>query len=162
MHPFPILQMLALLAVANTTPLLAKRVLGARFSRPIDLGRKFRDGRPLLGPSKTIRGLVLAIGATAGVAPLVGLGVRVGLLVGAGAMLGDLLASFVKRRCRIPSSGRSTGLDQVPESLLPLLICRTTLGLTGTDILLTVAVFLVGEMVFARLFFRWQLRDRPY
>lgn len=47
-----------LLGVANTAPLVAKRLFGPRWSAPLDGGLIFFDGRPLFGSSKTIRGLV--------------------------------------------------------------------------------------------------------
>jgi hypothetical protein len=78
------------------------------------------------------------------------------------AMAGDLLSSFVKRRLQFQPSSRATGLDQIPESLLPALACRSTLGLTAIDILAVVTVFSVGEMVFSQLLFKWHVRDRPF
>jgi CDP-2,3-bis-(O-geranylgeranyl)-sn-glycerol synthase len=164
MHLLLDLQFLALLAMANTAPLLAKRILGDRLACPLDGGATFRDGRPFFGASKTIRGIVLAILSTTAAALPIGLPTAAGALVGASAMAGDLISSFVKRRLALPSSSKATGLDQVPESLLPLLACRglLPLPLNILDIVLIVAVFFIGEIVFSRLFYRLGLRDRPY
>ena len=162
MHPLLDLQLLVLLAVANTAPLLAKRVMGDRFSWPLDGGLAFFDGRPMFGKSKTLRGIVLAVIATAAVAALVGPDWRTGAVVGAAAMAGDLFSSFVKRRLALPPSSQATGLDQVPESLLPLLAVRAMLPLTVLDIAALVALFFIGEVLFSRVFYRFGLRDRPY
>jgi CDP-diglyceride synthetase len=93
---------------------------------------------------------------------LIGLGWRIGLLVGSFAMAGDLLSSFCKRRLGLPSSSRASGLDQIPESLLPLLACRDLLGLTAAEIVVCVVMFVVGEVVLSRLLYAFRLRDRPY
>ena len=53
-----ILQLLVLLTLANGTPIVAKKLFGHRFSCPLDNGTILFDGRPLFGPSKTIRGIV--------------------------------------------------------------------------------------------------------
>ncbi len=123
MHLRLIAQMLALLALANGTPVLVKDILGNRFARPIDGGGRFFDGRPFFGSSKTFRGIFLSILATSAVAPLIGLRWELGALVASVAMAGDLFSSFLKRRMNLPAGGRATGLDQVPESLFPLLAC---------------------------------------
>jgi CDP-2,3-bis-(O-geranylgeranyl)-sn-glycerol synthase len=162
MHPLLDLQLLVLLAVANTAPLFGKRALGNRLAWPLDGGLTFFDGRPLFGASKTLRGLVLALLATATAGALAGPDWRIGALVAAGAMAGDLLSSFLKRRFGRKSSSRATGLDQIPESLLPLLACRAALPLTAADIALLVVLFFLGEVLFSRLFYRLGLRDRPY
>jgi hypothetical protein len=61
----------------------------------------------------------------------------------------------------VPSS-RALGLDQIPESLFPLLAARAVLPLTISDILLGVALFLIGEIALSRLLYRVHLRDQPY
>jgi CDP-2,3-bis-(O-geranylgeranyl)-sn-glycerol synthase len=162
MQPWPIAQMLILLALANGAPLFAKKVFGPRFSRPIDGGMRFFDGRPLFGASKTIRGALFAILAATAGAPLMGLDWTIGALVGLSAMIGDLLSSFAKRRLAMASSSRASGLDQIPESLLPILACRGALALTALDMLIILVLFFVGEVLLSRLFFKLGLRDRPY
>jgi hypothetical protein len=162
MHPLAVAQLLILLTLANGSPVVAKLLLRDRFSLPLDGNRKFIDGRPLFGPAKTIRGILVAIILTAAGAPLLGLDLEIGLLVGALAMAGDLLSSFLKRRLRLAPSGRATGLDQLPESLLPLLACRQALALTAVDIVVACGVFFAGEVLLSRLLFRLHLRDRPY
>ena len=162
MQPLALLQLLALLSLANGTPVIAKKLLGDRFAWPLDGGRNFFDGRPVFGSSKTVRGIVLSILATGAGAPLVGLAPEIGVLVGGTAMAGDLVSSFTKRRLGRPSSGRATGLDQIPESLFPLLACRNALALSAADIVLGVALFTFGEIFASRLLYRWHLRDRPY
>ena len=71
-----LLQLLILLVVANGTPVLAKKLLGAVFARPLDGGALFVDGQPLLGPSKTIRGIGVSVLATSICAALMRLGWR--------------------------------------------------------------------------------------
>jgi CDP-2,3-bis-(O-geranylgeranyl)-sn-glycerol synthase len=162
MQPWLIAQMLILLALANGTPVFASKIFGGRFSRPIDGGMRFLDGRPLFGPSKTIRGALLAILATTAGAPLIGLDWKIGTVMGLSAMIGDLISSFTKRRLAMASSSQASGLDQIPESLLPLLACRGALALTYLDMLIVLVLFFVGEVLLSRLLFKLGLRDRPY
>jgi hypothetical protein len=83
-------------------------------------------------------------------------------LVATTAMAGDLLSSFVKRRLDLAPSSRATGLDQVPESLFPLLACRSSLSLTAIDIVGGCVLFFVGELLLSQFFFWLRMRDRPY
>jgi CDP-diglyceride synthetase len=162
MQPLLLLKLLALLAVANGTPLFAKKLFGNLFAQPIDGGRQFLDGRRLFGASKTIRGVVLAVALTTAAAALLGFAVAIGLAVGAAAMAGDLFSSFCKRRAALPPSARATGLDQVPEALFPLLVASVWLDLSPLGIAVGVVVFFVGEVVLSRLLHQLHLREQPY
>jgi CDP-2,3-bis-(O-geranylgeranyl)-sn-glycerol synthase len=162
MHFTALLQLLVLLTLANGAPLVAKKMFGERCSGPLDGGLAFFDGRPLFGQSKTLRGIVVAILATAAGAPLIGLDLVTGAIVAAAAMAGDLLSSFTKRRLAFRPSSQALGLDQIPESLLPMLAARAALSLTAIDIAAGVAIFFVGELVLSRLLFKAHLRDEPY
>jgi hypothetical protein len=162
MQTWPLLQSVLLLTLANGAPVVAKKLLGPRLALPLDAGARFLDGRPWLGPSKTVRGVVASVVTTAVVAPLLGLSPTTGGLVAALAMIGDLFSSFVKRRLRFPSSSQAIGLDQVPESLLPLLVCRQTLSLTFLDVAIVVGIFIVGELILSRLLYDLHVRDEPY
>lgn len=155
-------RLLCLVGVANAAPILAKRLLGERWGAPLDGGARFVDGRALLGPAKTLRGVAAAVLATALAAPLLGLPLETGALIGAMAMAGDALSSFVKRRLGIVPSGRAIGLDQLPEALLPLLAVQGALDLSLVQIVSVVAAFFALETPVARLAFRLGLRDRPY
>ncbi|MDX8479548.1 CDP-archaeol synthase [Mesorhizobium sp. VK24D] len=162
LHFWPIAQCLVLLTLANGVPVIAKRLLGDRLAWPIDGGWLFWDGQPLLGKSKTLRGLLLAILAAAVGGTVVGLGMPIGALVGFGAMAGDMLSSFLKRRLRLASSAEAPGLDQVPESLLPLVLVEDFVGLSVWDILIGVGAFWIGELMVSRLLYMLRIRDRPY
>ncbi|HUL73278.1 MAG TPA: CDP-archaeol synthase [Vicinamibacterales bacterium] len=156
------MQFLTLLTVANAAPVLTAKFLGTLFSLPIDRGAQFLDGRPVFGPSKTVRGIVVAVLATTLTSRLIGLDWDLGILVGAVAMAGDLLSSFVKRRLGRPPSSRMTGVDQVPESLLPLLACRQLLSFTPADIAVVAVTFFAGDVLLSRLLYVLRIRDRPY
>ena len=109
---------------------------------PMDFGRNWPgDGRRILGPSKTWSGFLL--GSTLAVPfglleaalilaapPNLALVPRWGpsvlgalppvLLVTYGAMTGDALGSFVKRRLGRPSGARALLLDQLPFVAVPI------------------------------------------
>lgn len=143
---------LILLLAANGAPVLARYVAGDRFyACPVDAGRVFFDGRPLFGTTKTVRGVLASVIFTAIVALLMGLPLLTGAVVAVFAMLGDLLSSFLKRRLGIPSGSMAPGLDQVPESLLPLLAVRSQFDLDWEQIVMLVAAFTVIDMVLTRL-----------
>ena len=162
MQPWRIAELLILLALANGAPVIAKKIFRDHLSAPLDGGALFFDGRPVFGPSKTVRGVILALGATALGATLLGLGWQTGILVAGLAMAGDLLSSFIKRRLGRPASSRAIGLDQIPESLLPLLACRGPLLLSWADVLAIATLFLVGELLLSRLLYKAHIRDQPY
>jgi len=162
MHPFLLFELLILLVAANGAPVIAKNALGNRLNAPLDGGAVLYDGKPLFGPTKTMRGIVASLLATPLAAWLMGLGWELGVLVAAGAMTGDLLSSFVKRRMTLPSSSMALGLDHVPESLLPLLASSLLLPLSLLDVLAGVAIFCAGALLLSPLLYRLNLRDRPY
>lgn len=156
------LRLLLLLTVANNAPIAAKLLLGDRWNSPIDGGLLFLDKQPLLGRSKTWRGVLSAVLATALLAPVLGFGIATGALVGSLTMAGDALASFAKRRLGVPPSGRSFGLDQVPEALLPLLVLHESLQLSWPIIAGVALAFLLLETPAARLAHRVGWRDTPH
>jgi hypothetical protein len=162
MHVVLLLQLLMLLVVANGAAVAAKKLLGKTLARPLDGGALFADARPIFGPTKTIRGVVVSILATAICAMLMGLGWRVGVLIATFAMAGDLFSSFVKRRLDLASSSMAIGLDHIPESLFPLLASRLLLPLSILDVLAGVTTFVVGALILSPLLFRLNLRDEPH
>lgn len=157
-----ILAALLLLGVANGIPVFASKLLGNRFDTQLDGGMRLSDGQPLFGASKTIRGIVLSIIGTTLIAVLGGLGWVTGAGVAGASMAGDLISSFVKRRLRFEVHAQFAGLDQIPEALIPMLAFQSELHLSGVDIAIAVAAFVVLELMLSRLLFRLHIRDRPW
>jgi len=151
-----------LILIANGSPIIARHIFGNRFAYPLDGGRLLGDGQALFGHSKTIRGIATSLLFTSIAALLLGLSWHIGLMVSAAAMSGDLLSSFIKRRLKRPVSSRFIGLDQIPESLIPVLACKTQLALSMHSILLIVIMFIVGELLLSRIMYRLKIRRNPY
>ncbi|MDF1582201.1 MAG: CDP-archaeol synthase [Methyloprofundus sp.] len=153
---------LLLLIIANGMPILSRDIFGAHGSWPVDFGCTFFDKKPLFGYSKTWRGLIMSVLASALITPLVDLNYLNGALFGFFAMAGDLIASFIKRRLGYTESSRFRVLDTLPESLLPLIILRETLALGCIEIIATVTLFFIFEALLSPLLFRLHIRKRPY
>ena len=96
------------------------------------------------------------------VAMAIGLPWNIGLVVACGAMVGDCLSSFVKRRLNMPSSSMALGLDQIPESLLPLLGVWYQLSLTLEGIVGTVTGFFLLELGLSLILYKLHIRKHPY
>lgn len=141
---------LSLLVAANSAPVVAAWLAGRRGAWPLDGGLLLRDGQRLLGPHKTWRGLAAAVLAGGGAAAALGLSAWHGALAGAGAIAGDALSSFVKRRRRLGAGTWSPLLDQLPEAVLPLLLLWTPLGLDVQRLAGTVVAFVVLDLVASR------------
>ena len=156
------LELLLLVITANGTPILLDDLLGRRWAWPLDAGLRFADGRRLVGSSDTLRGLIGALAVTTAVAVLLGLPATTGLMIGFFAMVGDVLSSFIKRRMALESGDKAIGLDQVPESLLPLLAVKGRHELGWWDLVLLVLAFTLFSLVASRLLYLLKLRKRPH
>jgi CDP-2,3-bis-(O-geranylgeranyl)-sn-glycerol synthase len=154
--------LLFLIIVANGAPILGTALCRRFADYPLDGGRCWRDGRPLLGRSKTWRGLLLALIAPTIMAWFLGIAPHIGLIVGACAMAGDLLSSFTKRRLGMTTSSQALGLDQIPEALLPMLAVKPIFDLNWPVILETVVAFLILELLLSRLLYHLRVRRQPY
>ncbi|MBL1432050.1 MAG: CDP-archaeol synthase [Gammaproteobacteria bacterium] len=140
--------------MANGAPIVARKLLPDIGACPLDMGSRFIDGKPLFGSSKTVRGIIASLFFTAALAPVFGLPVSTGITLALGAMLGDLLSSFIKRRLNIESSEMAMGLDQVPESLIPLLFIQSQFSLGIDAIILIVILFFLLGIILSRVFFK--------
>lgn len=157
-----IIQLLVLLVVANGAPILARKLLKHRWYRPIDAGKLLASGAPLLGPSKTWRGLAASLCLTPVVALMLGLSAWLGLIFAALAMTGDLLTSFIKRRIGMPASSMALGFDYLLESLLPVAVLAPWFDLTLAEVALTVLLFMMLALVLSWGLYHLGIRKRPY
>lgn len=155
-------KLIILLMAANGAPILLRWLLEGRHAQPVDGGLLLADGRPLFGPSKTVPGLIAAMVLTSLVAWWFGWSPLTGCYIAALAMVGDLLASFIKRRLAIPASGMAPGLDQIPESLIPLLGVRGMFELDWLQIAIMVMIFIVLDYVLSFILFHLHIRKHPY
>ena len=115
---------------ANAIPV----ILGG--GRPIDNGQAFLDGKPIFGAHKTFRGFFagLSIGTLVGVlqsvvgeffsTPLFQYPLLLGFTISLGALLGDLLESFVKRRLNLSPGAPFPVGDQLDFVIGALLFSR--------------------------------------
>ncbi len=115
---FKILLYVAPMYFANSFAML----LGGK--TPLDFNKKFRDNQPIFGKGKTVRGTMLgtSIGFLVTIIIFVFLNEQVmqfsnylllGFLLSIGAILGDIIASFFKRRNKIASGTPVLFLDQL-------------------------------------------------
>lgn len=141
---------LLLLIAANATPVVVAYLFGGRFDMPIDSLFKRSSERPLFGAHKTWRGLAAGALASAMVGALLPCGAWVGLGFGLLALCGDLASSFVKRRMHWKSGYDAPLLDQLPESLLPLIVFNGALALDDVAVLGTAAVFTLLDLATAK------------
>lgn len=124
--------------VANAAPLL----FGG--GPTLDRGRTLSDGQPIFGSHKTIRGVFAGIVA----GTIVGLGESLvdsrlligGFMITLGAVLGDLLGAFIKRRLRVEPGRAFPILDQLDFVLGSLLLGYPFFPIGAPSVILFVVV----------------------
>jgi CDP-2,3-bis-(O-geranylgeranyl)-sn-glycerol synthase len=84
---------------------------------PMDFGKKFLDGKPLLGENKTFQGFFcgLCVGTLVGLAESIifGYPVLFGFVLSVGALFGDLAGAFLKRRLGLAPGEMLPIIDQI-------------------------------------------------
>lgn len=117
--------------VANAMPLITRRYV-FRNPHPIDFGKAFIDGRRVFGDNKSLEGFMSGVAAGS----LIGLAysyyfrthswLLYGFISGFGAMCGDLLNSFVKRRLGLAPGRPFIPLDQISFLLMAFVAIKVS------------------------------------
>ncbi len=147
----------------------------------VDFGKKFFDGKPLLGPGKTIEGFVFGpiVGAViatimmlafpylpwelaenpiapAAMTPLLG------ALLGLGAMSGDSAGSFIKRRLNMKRGQAAPVIDQL-DFLFGALLFASAVIMIDTSWVLMLAIITPGIHLFASFIgFSLKVKREPW
>ena len=125
---------------ANATPVIAGGGL------PIDLGRKFTDGKAIFGKNKTFRGFFvgLVVGTVIGLSEskILNYPLSFGLLLSLGALFGDLAGAFLKRRLGIAPGNLLPIIDQV-DFVIGALVFSLVLSPSMLTWALALAVLLI-------------------
>jgi CDP-2,3-bis-(O-geranylgeranyl)-sn-glycerol synthase len=155
---------------------------------PVDFGRTLRDGRRLFGDGKTWRGFVggIASGFVLGLilhaigvlaSPRLSFGEWPGVLgiliiLPFGALVGDLLGAFIKRRLGLERGAKAHGLDQydylIGTFLLLLLLAPSWTvdrfwagyGIWGLGFIILITPFL--HRVVNVIGYRWGRKREPW
>ena len=135
--------------IANSTPV----VLGG--GPPVDGGATWSDGKPILGANKTIRGSITEVLA----------GTIIGLLQGnlvggfaqsAGAILGDLISSFYKRRRDYPPGSSMPFIDQLDFIIMAVIL---SYPFQATDLVSALTIMVITVPIhYAVNYIAWLLK----
>ena len=162
-------------AVANSVPILAKRYKWVTFlEKPLDMGFKV-NGNRILGDHKTWRGLILGVIAAILTAILqqklvllfpnlntVSIinwhsnnPILIGFLLGFGALFGDAVKSFIKRRIKIKPGDTFLLFDQIDYIIGALLFLSLKIPLSNIPILTIILTWTILHLL--TTIFAWKV-----
>jgi CDP-2,3-bis-(O-geranylgeranyl)-sn-glycerol synthase len=145
---------------ANAAP-----VLGGG-GKPIDHARNWRDGKRIFGAHKTYRGFLfgLAIGFGVGIVDclIFGFPWLFAILTPLGALLGDLIAAFFKRRLNIAPGGLFPIIDQI-DFVIGALLFALPLSILSWETAITVLLITPPIHLFTNfLAYKMKLKKNPW
>lgn len=150
----------ALAMVANAAPVMAKPLIDAVGRHRVDFGRKAWDGRDVFGKNKSWEGIAAAviISVIASAIFVYAEGnpwwLMYGLVSAIGAMGGDLLNSFIKRRLLLGPGECFIPCDQLSFLLVAhsLIYLSGVHALVGVELSARVLAFGVVASLFLHMF----------
>ena len=161
--------------IANMTPPLANKIpLLKQWKTPLDFGFRWQ-GRSLFGSNKTWRGLVTGTIAGAIVAGLqysfisdhysgfttVAISMMLGAIMGVGALVGDAVESFFKRRAGVKPGDSWFPFDQT-DYIIGGLITVYPFVRPGLAVVLWIfAIYFGLHLIVSYIGFRLGFKDKP-
>ncbi|MBU0628148.1 MAG: CDP-2,3-bis-(O-geranylgeranyl)-sn-glycerol synthase [Nanoarchaeota archaeon] len=162
---------------ANMAPVISKNWLKF-LAKPVDFGAKFK-GKELFGKNKTFRGFVFGVLFAIIIAYLQFLLYRfdffnglsfidysnwilVGFLLGFGALLGDLVKSFFKRRAGISSGKPFVPWDQLDFVIGSLVLVSFVTTLSWERLTYIAIISVVGHVVVNHAAFYLKIRNEKW
>jgi CDP-2,3-bis-(O-geranylgeranyl)-sn-glycerol synthase len=135
----------------------------------MDFGKKFFDGKPILGKNKTFRGFFFGwfIGILVGVVEGLVFGfatysVLFSVLTPLGALVGDLTGAFIKRRLNIAPGGLLPVIDQI-DFVVGALLFSLPLSMISWELAVAVLVITPPIHLFTNfLAYKLKLKNNPW
>ncbi|MEM1659763.1 MAG: CDP-2,3-bis-(O-geranylgeranyl)-sn-glycerol synthase [Candidatus Bathyarchaeia archaeon] len=134
---------------------------------PIDMDRKFLDGKPIFGKNKTFKGFIsgLLVGTFAGFLESIifpGYQMSLGFFISLGALLGDLAGAFLKRRIGMAPGEMLPIIDQIDFIMGAIILAfpffELTLELVAVIFVITIPLHVLTNFVAYRL----GLKSKPW
>lgn len=161
--------------VANASPPLITRIdVVKKFNKPIDFGWKFIDGKRLFGNNKTILGFFggTLFGTLSGLLvytfmftnkfSIPGNNLLIySFIVSFGALFGDLLKSFIKRRLDIKTGEPFIPFDQIDYGLGMFFFIRMFYPTIEINLWVLLLLAFVLHLIFKYLGFLIKVREKP-
>ena len=161
---------------ANMAPVIVKKI--RLFDLPIDFNKKMAN-KPLLGKNKTFRGLIFGIVFAIIISYLQFLmqnagffrsisfadyknWALLGFLMGLGALTGDLVKSFFKRRLSINPGEKFIPFDQTDFVIGALVFVMPVFGLTLKIFVVSLLLSFVLHIIVNHIAFYLRIRDEKW
>ncbi|WP_457555758.1 CDP-2,3-bis-(O-geranylgeranyl)-sn-glycerol synthase [Candidatus Pyrohabitans sp.] len=141
--------------VANTLP----GIFGG--GTPVDFGKRFVDGRRLLGDGVTIRGTLAGIAGGTLVGALQG-NLLLGFLLASGALAGDAAGSFIKRRLGLERGAPAPLLDQLNFVVGALVFASLITEIPADYIVVLFVITPFAHVTVNYLGYRLKVKDVPW
>ena len=146
---------------ANAVPV----VLGGGY--PIDFGKKFRDNRPIFGAHKTFRGFFagLIIGTLVGVGEsyvFPNFNSLLGFTISLGALMGDLVGAFFKRRLNLSPGALFPVIDQIDFALFAMLFSIPITPPTKEMVIIILIITIPIHLLTNFLAFLANIKKKPW
>lgn len=166
---------------ANMVPVISSKIpLLGKWDTPMDFGKNYR-GKRIFGPHKTWRGLLtgavlstVVIALQAYITPHFALLEKIswidyqaaniwamGPLFGVGAILGDAVKSFFKRRREIAAGNSWLPFDQIDYIIGGLLFTAPLAAPSFSLVLSVFAVYFGLHLAVVYVFYRLGIREKP-
>lgn len=149
---------------ANACPLLVKG------KRPLDFGKKLGKYR-LLGDGKTIEGTIggAAFGVLIGylqvsIGPAIGMFMSLGVavLLSTGAIIGDIIGAFIKRRLGLERGHPALFLDQLDFLTVALLFASFAVAINVSTVIALVVITPLIHLATNRIGYWIKVKKVPY
>jgi CDP-2,3-bis-(O-geranylgeranyl)-sn-glycerol synthase len=133
---------------------------------PLDFGKNFLDGKRILGKNKTFRGFFFGwvIGILVGLVEylLFGYPLLFSVLSPLGALIGDLVGAFLKRRLNIAPGGLLPIIDQV-DFVVGALLFSLPLSMVYWELAIAVIMITPPIHLFTNfLAYKLKLKNNPW
>jgi len=164
--------------LANMAPVLGKNILKP-LAIPIDFGKKWNK-QPILGKNKTWRGVLLAVIASTiifliqsylykfpsiksiSLIDYSSASLWIAFLLGLGAIAGDSIESFFKRRAKIPSGNPWIPFDQIDFTVGALILTAIIYFPGWLNAILIILISAVGHILINHLAFYFKIRKEKW
>ena len=140
--------------------------------KPLDFGKKFLDGKPIFGSHKTIRGFIsgLTIGTFVGLIQWIfganvdhlRVGAPLGFALSLGAMIGDLLGSFIKRRLDLKPGASLPIIDQMGFVIVALAFGSLIEPPTLTEVIIILLLTGLLHLLTNRIAYHLRIKRTPW